>query len=134
MDRAQRVDRSPVDGSWVVDWSWMVHWGRLVDWGSMITPFYWSRLIRSSNAFIGNVGNVPSVMVSGVFYILKPAVRKKDTVVTIDGFSVRVFSCFKVCTGVFIFYSISVLVRTWFIYWFIVFWGRVVRWFWCWVV
>ena len=131
---------------WFVDWSWMIHWYgfmdwgrvvdwcRFVDWSSMITTLYWSRLIWNSITFIGYVGNISGVMICSVLYILDSAIREKNTIMTIDSISVRVFCGFKIGTSIFIFYSISVLVRSWFIYRFMVFWRRVVGWFWCWMV
>merc|ERR1719192_1787333 len=127
-----------VDWSWMVDWSgfmdwgWVVDWCGFVDWSRMITTLYWSRLVWNSMAFIGYISNISSIMIRGVFYILESAIRKKYTIMTVDSISVRVFCCFKISTSIFIFYSISVLVRSWFIYRFMVFWRWVVGWFWCW--
>ena len=116
-----RVVHWLVDRSWMinrccfVDWSWMVNWSWFMDWSSMISTLYWGRLVWNGMAFIWYVSNISGVMVRGVFYVLEPSIRNKDAIMSINSISIWVFGCFKVCTSVFIFNSICVLVRSGFI-------------------
>ena len=77
-----------VDRSWMAYWKWFVNWSGFVDWSSMITTLHRSRLIWDGMAFIGYVGNISGVMIRGVFYVLKPSIRKKNAIMTINSISV----------------------------------------------
>ena len=145
--------------SWLVNWGWFIYRGRviygLVNRGWMIHRcwfVYWSGMITwsgfvnwswSSISLIRYIGDVTSIVISGVLDVLSSAVRKQNRIMSIYITSIGIFSGFEIGSSVIVAYTISIMVwsglvfwlmirRCWFIRWSwgMISWG-VVGWCWC---
>merc|ERR1719400_1387174 len=58
----------------------------MISWGS----FNWS-MIWSSISFVGYIGNISSVMISSIFYVLTSSVGESNTVMSVNSFAVGGF-------------------------------------------
>ena len=104
----------------VVDWGSVVSFSSVVDWGGMIS---WRSLVnwsRGGISLIRYIGNVPSVVISSILYILTSTVRKQDRVMSINVTTIGVFSSFEIGSSIIIAYTISIMIRSWFVFWFMV--------------
>merc|ERR1719454_150945 len=124
-----------VNGGWVIYWDWLMDWSwGMVSWGWFVDRswvVYWGRLVNwtwGSISFIGNIGNISSVMISSVFYVLTSSVRKYNTVMSIDSLSIRGFSGINVSSSVLILDTIGIFVWSGFVDWLMVGWSWVVSW------
>merc|ERR1719328_452098 len=117
-----------MDWSWsMISWSWsVINWGWLVNWSRGVNRGWLVNWTWSSISFIGNIGNISSVMVSSVFHVLTSSVRKYNTVMSIDSLSIRGFSGINVSSGVLILDTIGIFVWSGFVDWLMVGWSWVV--------
>jgi len=124
--RSRVVDwcRFVVDGSRLINWCWVV-WGRLVNrfWWMVRGRSWvvWSRfggrlvsrgsrwVIRSNFTFVFHIGNVSVFVISSVSNDLGSAIRKGNTVFTMDNTVIILGFLFgKVSTRVFVFDTIFI--------------------------
>ena len=111
MNRGWMIDWF-VDRGWMIDW--FVYWSGMISWSSLVN---WS---RGGISLIRYIGNVTSVVISSILYILTSTVRKQDGIMSINVTSIGVFSSFEVGSSIIITYPISIIIRSWFIFWFMV--------------
>jgi hypothetical protein len=63
-------------------------------------------------------------VISGILYVLASTIGKLNGVVSTDSLSIRIFCGFKICSSILILNTISVVIRSWLIYRFMISWNK----------